>query len=317
MRELRPSRFSRGTTGQGPSATVLLLAVVALSLVAAGCSGKRPELVTSSGQAATETSAMAETTIPAAAIQAADCVAASGGGPWQVTIEAAVPPAITCVRLATHQRIEFVNTTADPVSFELAGLAVNLQPSEAFLTEPAGSFLQPGLTELSSVPHPISGLWVSDPSENTLAGLAIGLDNIGPVTVGATPVEITAALEGAAVAASDAACYVTSIAGDPYSPLFTISDGTLSVIQVFTPGQLTRSEVGVGSSEGEVLTAYGDRIESQPSPDGDPAKKLLVFVPVDQADQQFRLVFALENDTVTSLRNGLTDPAISNPDCSG
>lgn len=303
-----------------------IVAALSLALLASGCSGARPELMADGGPADPGTQQTGDATAddqmsadqagdPGPTLQAADCVTASGPGPWPVTIETTDPPAVACVQLANHHRVEFINNTPDPVGFELAGLAVTVEPAGTFVTEPAGSFLQPGLTRLNATPHPVSGLWVAGLDGNTLAGQPIGLNSIGAVTVGATPVEMTAALGGAAVAASDQPCYVTTIAGDPYTPLFTISEGKVAVVQVFTPGQLTRSEVGVGASEGDVLAAYGQQIESQPSPDGDPAKKLLVFVPVDADDQQYRLVFVVENGVVVGLRNGLTDLAINNPNC--
>ncbi|MGI9597120.1 MAG: hypothetical protein ACR2QK_13230 [Acidimicrobiales bacterium] len=294
------------------------IVIAVLALLVSACSGERPELVSPADQDQTAASTQPPTTAPpAAALQATDCVTASGPGPWLVVIEPVAPPTVPCVELATHHRVEFVNNTADTVSFTLAGLSVDIEPAGTFITEPATTFLQPGLTELSAVPHPVSGLWVADPGDNTVAGQPLGLDSLGPISVGATPADVTAALGGAALTPGDGDCHVPSIAGDPYSPLLTIVGGTVAVIQVFTPGQLTRSEVGVGASEGDVLAAYGQQIESLPSPDGDPGKKLLVFVPNDEADQQFRLAFELENDMVISLRNGLTDLALNNPACLG
>ncbi len=320
MRQRNPPLRGAGAAGTARSNGLPSLVAVVVALLvffATACSGERPEFVNATDQPGTDTSAGAVSTVPEVALQQTDCSTATGAGPWTVAIEATEVPAVPCVELAAHHRIEFVNNTPDPVGFSLAGLSVDIEPGGSFVTEPAATFLQPGLTELNATPHPVTGLWVADPTENTLAGQVVGLNSIGPVSVGATPVEITAALGGAAVAPVGDGCDVTAIVGDPYSPLFTLSNGALAVIQVFTPGLVTQSEVGVGSSEGDVLAAYGQQLESQPTPDGDPAKKLLVFVPADAADQQYRLVFELVDGVVTGLRAGLTDLAIAGGGCPG
>ncbi len=135
--------------------------IAALALLAASCSGERPVLLTEAGPvttaAATTSSAVAQTTPAEVALAESDCVTASGSS-WQLTIEPTPSPPVACLLVANHQRVEFVNNTTDAVSFDLAGLSVAIDPSSTFVTEPAGTFLQPGLTDLNATPHPISGL---------------------------------------------------------------------------------------------------------------------------------------------------------------
>ncbi len=292
--------------------------IAALALLAASCSGERPVLLTEAGPvttaAATTSTAVEQTTPAEVALAESDCVTASGSS-WQLTIEPTPSPPVACLLVANHQRVEFVNNTTDAVSFDLAGLSVAIDPSSTFVTEPAGTFLQPGLTDLNATPHPISGLWLIDPGQRALLGQPIGLNSLGPVSIGSSPADLQSSFDGRTLPMSDAACYGTSLVGDPYSPLFTVSNGTVSAIQVFSPGQLTRSEVGVGSSEGDVLAAYGQQIESQPSPSGDPNNTLLVFVPSDETDRQYRLVFVVESGVVTGLRTGLTESVLGSPGC--
>jgi hypothetical protein len=293
-------------------------ALAILAAVTVSCSGARPVLLTEAGPITTSTTVQSTVATEAAPVEVplteADCVTASGTS-WQVTIEATAEPSVACLLLAGHQRVEFVNNTSDMVSFDLAGLSASIEPAATFTSEPAGTFLQPGLTELNATPHPISGLWLVDPGQRALLGQPVGLNSLGPVSIGSSPTDFQATIDGRTLPTTDAPCYVTSLVGDPYSPLFTVANGTVSVIQVFSPGQLTRSEIGVGSSEGDVLAAYGQQIESQPAPDGNPESKLLVFVPSDDADKQYRLVFVVDNGIVASLRTGLTDAALNNPAC--
>lgn len=314
MRERRASRRRPAVSRSRKRRSYRIgFALVAAALVATGCTGERPTLLEAEATTTSETTA--PTTAMADTPERDDCVTANGPGPWTVTVEPAADQTVECVLLAAHHRVEFVNNTADEVTFGMAGISAAIDPASTFLTEPASTFLQPGLTMLDALPHPVPGLWLIDPAQNRLAGQSVGLTSIGDVDLGLGPAEITGAVGGMPVELSGDACYVTHIVGDPYSPLFTIDDGQLAVIQVFTPGQLTRSEVGIGATEGDVLAAYGDRIESQPSPDGNPDQKLLVFVPVDVADQQHRLVFVLENDMVVGVRTGLTDLVLASPDC--
>ncbi len=293
---------------------MVLFALVA-SVASAGlaaCSGQRPELVAADQ---TTTSALPGATVADNRREPSDCATAAGRVPFTIAIEATPVLAVPCVLVAGHQRVEYVNNTTEQISFVLAGTPITIEPGATHLTEPAGRFLAPGPNEVEAEPHPASGPWLLGPDANTLAGSAMGLTSIGPIELGLAPAEVTAALGGSPVVASGTPCYVTFIQQDPYSPLLTFRDGLLAVIQTFTPGQLTRSEVGVGSAEGDVLATYGRQIESQPSPDGDPDDKLLVFVPEDEADRQYRLVFVVEDGVVVGVRTGLTEPALSEPGC--
>jgi hypothetical protein len=320
----RPTRLSVRRLLAGVAATVLL----------AACSGQRPELVIDSASSTTVAGDQSATTVPAndestaststgdtdaedqpvVAPNLEDCVVAIGPGPWQVVIDGATPPATPCVAVASHHTIDFVNTTPESVAFDLAGISVAIDPSTNFVTEPAGTFLQPDLTLLNATPHPVAGVWLRDPGQNTLAGQLIGLSSFGPLAIGASFDGASASID-AGLNPGQGSCYITSIQGDPYSPLLTVVDGTVAVIRVFTPGQLTRSEIGIGSTEDDVRAAYGEQIESLPSPDGNAERTLLVFVPNDEADQQYRLAFTVENGTVVSIRNGLTDAVLNTPGC--
>ncbi len=290
-----------------------LLVGAALLFVVAACSGERPFLLD-----ATTTTTSTTTTIAPAVSDGpplrSDCQAVSGAGPLQVVIEstASTNP---CVALASYQRVEFVNNAGSAVEFGLGAGSIALQPAETMISEPIGTLLPPGYTGVSSAVQPIIGLWVVDAQQDSMIGQQMGLRDLGPISIGGTLAEATAAL-GVAIPTAEGACFVTSIADDPYSPLLSVQDGTISLIEVFSPGQFTRSEIGVGTAEADVFAVYGAQLEEQPSPDGDPNRKLLVFVPADEADQIYRLAFELENGVVISMRNGLTAAALSGNACS-
>lgn len=287
-----------------------LVGLLALFLLAA-CSGERPYLLDATTTTTTTTVApVAEEAPPVRS----DCQTVSGPGPLQVVIESTAS-SNPCVALAAHQRVEFVNNAAAPVEFALGVGTIVLQPAETTVSEPVGTLLPAGYTGVTSEIQPIIGLWVVDPQEDTVLGERMGLRDLGPISIGSTPADVSTALGGVPIAAADGACFVTTIDQDPYSPLLTVADGAVSMIEVFTPGLMTRSEVGIGTAEADVVAAYGDQLEEQPSPDGNQNRKLLVFVPADEADQVFRLVFELENSQVISMRNGLTAATLAASGC--
>ncbi len=292
----------------------VLPALVATVIMAAACSGERPQLLPPNTDDTTTT--LPTTQNQVAALQQTDCQTAAGPGPVQVVIEALPTPTVPCTLIAAHQRAEFVNSTAESVTVTFAGAAaVTLAPTETFVSEPIGVVLAPGLNQIDVQPFPGSALWYVEPGQNALAGQLIGLSTIGDVELGQTADTVSASVGNRPLTTTDGECVVSNIDQDPYSPLFTFRNGSVAVIQIFTPGQLTRSEIGVGASENDVRAAYGERIEVQPSPDGDETKSLLVFVPSDEADQVHRLVFELQDGVVSSIRNGLTELALTTPGC--
>ena len=293
------------------------LIVLAVAAVAAACSGERPTFI--EGSATTTTTTIPTTTIDPANVPVPardECQSVSGPGPLQVVVESA-DSSNPCIAVAAHHRLEFVNNTDELIEILVGDAAVPVEVGASAISSAVGSLLPTGYTPIIGANRAIIGVWVAAAEENTLVDDLMGLSSFGPLQIGQTPLEVSAALGGLAVATSAEPCYVTDLDSDPYSPLFTVRDGTVAAIRVFTPGQLTRSAVGVGTAEAEVVAAYGDRIETMPSPDGDPNRSLLVFVPADEADQAFRLVFEVEGGMVVSMRNGLTDIVIDDPTCGG
>ncbi|MEM7275275.1 MAG: hypothetical protein AAF547_19520 [Actinomycetota bacterium] len=311
MFDLRPSRLHRprGNNHRWWSVAAALL------FLSTACSGERPTFIEGSATTTTavpETTAVAPVDEPPPARE--ECQTISGPGPLQVVI-ASVESSNPCVALANHHRLEFVNESGNPIDIVVGATTLAVGAGATVVSEPVGALLPVGYSRVASTSQAIIGVWLVDVTQNLLDGERMGLSALGPVAVGQTPVEISAALDGIPIATTADACYVTDLEGDPYSPLLTVRDGTVAAIRVHTPGQLTRSDVGVGTTEADIVAAYGERIETVASPDGDPDRKLMVFVPVDEADRAFRLVFEVEGGQVISMRNGLADQVIDSPDC--
>lgn len=286
--------------------SVALGALIVLGLAASACSGARPELV----EPVVENGTTLVTTIPLP--ERASCTTASGPGPVPVVV---VPETVPCVVVAAHHHLELGNQRPEPIEVGLGTTVVPVAAGLSQLTEPAGTLLAPGPNRLLIGPATAAVVWLVDPTEDPLAGTAIGLSAIGDIELGFEPAQVTAATGGIPVAAAGTPCHVATLDGDPYSPLFTFRDGLLVVVQVFTPGLVTRSGVGIGSTTAEVTAAYGNQVETRPHPSGDPARQLLVFVPTDPENQIFRLVFDVTDDRVTTLRFGATEIVADQPGC--
>ena len=85
-------------------------------------------------------------------------------------------------------------------------------------------------------------------------------------------------------------------------------------VDIAAPPIATRSGAKVGSTEAQITQLYGDQIEVQPRADGQPGNAL-VFVPRDEADKDFLLVFTTDGTTVTSYRAGRVPQVLAPTGC--
>jgi hypothetical protein len=82
--------------------------------------------------------------------------------------------------------------------------------------------------------------------------------------------------------------------------------GRVARIDVSARGMATASGIAVGAGEDDVTRVYGSRIRVEPHK-YDPAGHYLRFVPNDEADRPFNLIFETDGRQVTSLRTGTAD----------
>lgn len=113
----------------------------------------------------------------------------------------------------------------------------------------------------------------------------------------------------------DTSCFVASPAVGPAGIAFGFSDGTVERVDITAPPIATRSGATVGTTEAQVMALYGDQIEVQPRADSQPGNAL-VFVPRDEADKDFRLIFTTDGATVTSYRAGRVPRVLTATGCS-
>lgn len=285
--------------------------LAAMLTIAVGCSAERPELV----RPVAENGTTVPPTIPLP--DRTECTTASGPGPVTVTVAVAVavaPETVPCLTVAAHHRLELVNQGPAPADLVVGRTAVALAAGASQVTEPAGAILTQGPNRILAGADTVAFAWLVEPAQSPLAGTVIGLSSIGDIELGYEPAAVTAASGGVPVAAAGTPCHMATLDGDPYSPLFTFRQGRLVVVQVFTPGLVTRSGIGLGSTGADIAAAYGSQIEARPDPN-DPARQLLIFVPSDPENQIYRLVFDLTDDRVTTIRFGATEIVADQPGC--
>ena len=131
----------------------------------------------------------------------------------------------------------------------------------------------------------------------------VGLRSFGPVWYGMTIAQLSTALRET-VSVADSECdYVGPRALPPGTSLMAIQ-GRIERVDVDTAGILTRSNVGVGSTEEEVRQAYPGQIRTVPHPYTGPEGHYLIFVPRDPADTAFSLIFETDGNKVVRYRAG-------------
>jgi len=129
----------------------------------------------------------------------------------------------------------------------------------------------------------------------------VGLDK---VHFGMTVADAEQAAGSAFVAeGAKGTCYVAKLDQGAAGVAFLISDGRVERVDITGGNVATRSGVKVGSTTAAVKAAYPGQIQEQPRPDG-AAGTALVFVPKDEADAKFRIVFLTDGTAVQSYRAG-------------
>jgi len=211
-------------------------------------------------------------------------------------------PAITCVvpgEDSSDAATESTTTTAPPTTIESGN-------PEGGEDTPAGdSEDEPGSGGGSSEPR-IPALGVND---------SVTTVGFGEVTFGMTVLQAETAAETDMIPCSPVGeCYLV-VPNVPFSGVvFTVTDGTIERVDVTSPEITTRSGVGIGTSAKRIRELFGDQIEELDPGDGTTE---LVFVPQDETDAKFRVVFTLRDGTVEQFRSGRLESVAAASPCRG
>lgn len=136
---------------------------------------------------------------------------------------------------------------------------------------------------------------------------------MGPVLVGMTVAEAEAAAGMRLIGELDPDispdCYFVRPESGIPGVQFMVYEGRIGRVDVFASGTVTtRSGARVGMTEQEILDLFPGRIEAGLDYRAD--GEALVYVPVDEVDQDYRVVFEINNEgVVTGMRGGIL-PAV-------
>ena len=106
-------------------------------------------------------------------------------------------------------------------------------------------------------------------------------------------------------------CYRVTPAQGPEGISFLVTDNTIERVDIVAGPLTTRSGIGIGSTEDEIINLFGDRIETQVNDD---SSVDLIFVPRDDSDAEFRVIFTVRDGAVETFRSGrIPQVTVQNP----
>jgi len=128
----------------------------------------------------------------------------------------------------------------------------------------------------------------------------------GPIRIGMNPQEANiAAGYGLAVEFIDDSCYYLLTEPVLDNVGFMVGNGTIARVDVLPgSGVTTRSGAKIGMTEAQIIGLFGDKIQTRQHPYV-AGGKYLEFVPVDEVDKNFRVIFETDaTGIVTYYRAG-------------
>ena len=97
-------------------------------------------------------------------------------------------------------------------------------------------------------------------------------------------------------------CYLLAPANGPSGVVVTIYNSSIERVDVTNPSITTRSGASVGSTEAQLHELFGERLVVTPYADG--SGNSIQYVPVDEPDVDYRVIWETDGTSVTSMRSG-------------
>ena len=97
-------------------------------------------------------------------------------------------------------------------------------------------------------------------------------------------------------------CFLVTPDEAPEGITFWIVEGTVERVDIDTDEISTRSGGRIGRTEDWIRQAWPDHIQASPLPDG--SGNLLAFVPRDESDREFRVMFQTDGEKVVRMWAG-------------
>lgn len=105
-------------------------------------------------------------------------------------------------------------------------------------------------------------------------------------------------------------CYRVIPAVAPDGISFLVTESTIERVDIVSGPITTRSGVGIGTEQERIIELFGDQIETSINDD---STVDLIFVPQDETDAEFRVVFTIRDGVVETYRSGRV-PQVTDPD---
>lgn len=166
--------------------------------------------------------------VPGSMVPSPDCIALHGPEPWIVLWDRSRTQ--PCVIVAEFQNVQVRNKGFEPMIVDWPDGERRVAIDEHFDTGPIGNVLQAGPNDINAAPFPMPTIWLLPESMSPTLGIEGTDASFGPVRIGMTFGEASAALglelEVSFVPSDPPALYpwVAVVSGDPYSPVF-LADG--------------------------------------------------------------------------------------------
>ncbi|WP_419923906.1 hypothetical protein [Candidatus Poriferisocius sp.] len=97
-------------------------------------------------------------------------------------------------------------------------------------------------------------------------------------------------------------CYLLAPANGPSGVVVTIYNSSVERVDITNAAIATRSGANVGSTEAQLHELFGARLVVSPYADG--SGNSIQYVPVDESDVDYRVIFETDGAVVTSMRAG-------------
>ena len=144
---------------------------------------------------------------------------------------------------------------------------------------------------------------------------SISTVGLGEVTFGMTVAQAQVAAGTDLInCAPTSDCYRVTPAQGPEGISFLVTESTIERVDIVAGPLTTRSGIGIGSPEDDIINLFGDQIETQVNDD---SSVDLIFVPQDESDAEFRVIFTIRDGVVETFRSGrIPQVTVQNP-CAG
>ena len=97
-------------------------------------------------------------------------------------------------------------------------------------------------------------------------------------------------------------CYLLAPANGPSGMVFTVYSSSIERVDITNAIITTRSGASVGSTEAQLHELFGARLLVTPNAQG--SGNSIQYVPVDESDVDYRVIFETDGTSVTSMRAG-------------